>query len=396
MRKQVFDFDIIISGGGPAGLSFAACLADTDLSIAIVDPAPLNALSAPSYDGREFALTHLSERILNELEVFELIPAEARCRMKRAHVVDGDAPYALRFDHTEAGTDYLGTMVTNQAIRTALYQKIKSHKNISFLTSRRITGAQSFDGHVDIILDDESTLCARLLIGADGRQSPTRRMMGIPTSVKDLGRTCIVGIMSHSAPHEDTAFECFHYDRTLAVLPLNNGRVSVVITLPSDRADDLLAMSTEDFARDIEARFDHRVGRMDMIGDLHPYPLVLNYAESFIAPRYAALGDAAVGMHPVTAHGFNLGLRGGHMLAGEIKKAIATGGDIASPIVLRAYDRRHQMLCKPLYLGTNIVERLFTNDSNPAKILRKAMLRLGNLIKPANKLIINQLTESSA
>lgn len=393
MKKQDVDYDIIVSGAGPAGLSFACAMAGSDLRIAVIDPAPEKVLKNPSYDGRETALTHLSEKILRELGVFDLIPADERCQMKRAHVVNGDDPYALKFDHVEAGADYLGTMVSNQHIRAALFAKAKTADDITLLDQRRISGVQHGDDRVTVTLDNDSVLSAALLVGADGRMSATRTMMGIKTSVKDLGRTCIVGVMEHSAPHYDTAFECFHYERTLAVLPLSNGRVSIVITLPNEKADDLLSMDDDAFARDIEERFDHRVGTMKKVGDLHAYPLMLTYASRFYDTRYAALGDAAVGMHPMTAHGYNLGLRGAYSLAHEIKRMHETGGDIGSPIVLRAYDRKHQLICKPMFLGTNILERIFTNETKPVKVLRRGLLRLGNIVKPANKLIMGQLTE---
>ena len=95
----------------------------------------------------------------------------------------------------------------------------------------------------------------------------------------------------------------------------------------------------------------------------------------------------------MTAHGFNLGLGGGALLADEITDTVKTGGDIASPLLLQSYNRQHQLKCWPLYWGTNVVERLFTNTSKPAKLARKSLLRLGNILKPANKIILNQLTE---
>jgi ubiquinone biosynthesis UbiH/UbiF/VisC/COQ6 family hydroxylase len=396
MKKQAQSFDILVVGGGPTGLAFAKALADTSLSIGVIEPQDEAVLNDPPYDGRETALTHLSMKILRELDILPHIAEDDISFIKHAHVINGDEPYALKFDHHEAGEETLGYMISNQNVRKASFQAVKDVENVTLICGEKVDSAESSAGGVSVTLASAGTLKAKLLIGADGRFSATRRMMGIPADMDDLGRTCIVGVMTHDKPHNDTAYECFHYDRTLAVLPLNSGRVSIVITLPSDQADDLLSLSPEEFSKDIEERFEGRVGAMRLDGKLHPYPLVCSYAKSFIADRFALLGDAAVGMHPVTAHGYNLGLRGAHTLAGLIRKAYETGGDIASPLVLRAYNRKHQIVCKPLYVGTHIVERLYTDTRPPAKFARKALLRLGNLVKPANKLIMNQLTESRA
>lgn len=394
MKKQARSFDILVVGGGPAGLGFAKALAESGLSIGVVEPQDSAALADPPYDGRETALTHLSMRILRELGILEHISDADISLIKHAHVINGDDPYALKFDHHDAGEETLGYMISNQNVRKASYAALRGVENVHFLYGEKVSEAKVEAHGVAVTLAGGGTLNARLLVGADGRFSATRRMMSIPTEMDDLGRTCIVGVMNHDKPHNDTAYECFHYDRTLAVLPLNHGRVSIVITLPSAQANDLLAMDEDAFARDIQERFENRVGTMKLEGKLHPYPLVSSYAKSFVGERFALLGDAAVGMHPVTAHGYNLGLRGAHTLAGLLRKALETGGDIASPLVLRAYNRQHQIVCKPLYLGTHIVERLYTDTRRPAKIARKALLRLGNLVKPANKLIMNQLTES--
>ncbi len=394
MGSKVKKFDIIIAGAGPAGLGFALSLAKTGLQISVIDPTPEKILKNPPYDGRETALTHLSYSLLTDLGVLEKMDNDAISLIKKAHVINGDSPYALRFDHEEAGEETLGFMASNHNIRKASYAAAKTHKNITIMTERRINALKTSAETATVTLDNNTVLEASLIVGADGRFSATRRMMNIKTEMKDLGRTCIVGVMKHSEPHHDTAYECFHYDRTLAVLPLNNGLVSVVITLPSDEADAVVNMAADDFANDIENRFNSRVGQMKTQGALHPYPLISTYANSFIAQRFALLGDAAVGMHPVTAHGYNLGLRGADTLAQAIKLMQDTGGDIGSDIALRRYNRQHQLVCKPLYIGTNAIVDLFSNTHPAAKMVRKGLLRLGNVLKPANKLIMNQLTES--
>ncbi|MEO2177234.1 MAG: FAD-dependent monooxygenase, partial [bacterium] len=126
-----------------------------------------------------------------------------------------------------------------------------------------------------------------------------------------------------------------------------------------------------------------------------PYPLVAVWANSFAGQRYALIGDAAVGMHPVTAHGFNLGLRSQHILASLIRQAITTGTDIGSAGLLRRYQSKHRRVARPIYLGTNAIVKLFTNDLPLHRLARKAILRLGNVFPPIKRTITRQLTETN-
>jgi len=388
--------DIIIIGAGPAGLSFARDMAETGLNIALIEKQPESTLADPPYDGREIALTHLSYKIMNDLGIWNLIPNENVSLIKTAKVLNGKSPYALSFDHKEAGEDNLGFMVSNNQIRKAAYESLAKFKNVKILNEEEVATLGTDDEKGWVELKDGENLEAPLIIAADSRFSATRRMMGISTSMLDFGRTCVVCTMSAELPHDDTAYECFHFDRTLAVLPLNNNQVSVVITLNSEESADLLAMSEEDFAADIERRINGQFGTMKLTSELFPYPLVATFAKIFHANRFAVIGDAAVGMHPVTAHGFNLGLRGAHTLAKELKTALQNGGDFSAQSVLERYTRIHIRAARPLYHATNVLVKLYTKDTPAAKLARRALLRLGNRIKPAKRLIMNQLTENKA
>lgn len=153
-------------------------------------------------------------------------------------------------------------------------------------------------------------------------------------------------------------------------------------------------MDKATFSRDVQIRFEGRLGEMKLIGERFSYPLVAVYADRFVARRFALIGDASVGMHPVTAHGFNLGLRGQDTLASEIRSALARQFDIGAPKVLEHYQTKHRLSTLPLYLATNAIVKLYTDEILPAKLLRSTIIRLGNFIRPAKLAIMNQLTES--
>lgn len=388
--------DVIIIGAGPTGLSFARALAGTGLQITLVDKQDEATLADPPYDGREIALTHHSHRIMRALGVWDRMPEGEISLIRHARVLNGTSGYSLHFDHREAGRENLGFMVSNHRIRKAVYEAVKDMDTAALLTGADVVDVRTDATGGTVTLGDGRTLDAPLIVAADSRFSATRRMMGISAGMLDFGRTCIVCKMSHEKPHGDTAFECFHYERTMAILPLNHGEVSVVITAPGDAGKAILAQPEDAFNADIVRRINGRFGAMRLVTQRYAYPLVAAHADRFYARRFALMGDAAVGMHPVTAHGFNLGLRGADILAQELKPVAAAGGDIGAPGPLQRYHARHIRHTRPLYHGTNAIVRLYTEETLPARIARTVLLRLGSRVKPAKKLIMDQLTELHA
>jgi 2-polyprenyl-6-methoxyphenol hydroxylase-like FAD-dependent oxidoreductase len=179
------------------------------------------------------------------------------------------------------------------------------------------------------------------------------------------------------------------------VLPLTGHQSSIVVTAPMDQCDSLMQMEDVQFSHDIGHRFDDRFGAMKLISKRFAYPLVGVHASKFFTQRYALIGDAAVGMHPVTAHGYNLGLSGQEILANEISNAAAQQKDIGATPLLERYQRKHMRTTKPMFHGTNEIVKFFTDDRVPAKLARKVALRLANKIPPIKQLIQNKLTATS-
>ena len=384
--------DLIIIGAGPAGLSFALSLRDSGLKVAIVERLTRDELADPPEDGRDIALTHLSRRLMQQHGSWQRIGDEHISPIHRAEVVDGDSPYALHFDKPADESDGLGFLVANHRIRKAIFEEFETlGENFTLLDATEVEQVHSDEHAAQVRLDNGKTLEAQLLVAADTRFSQSRRQMGIAADSVDFGRSAIVCEMEHELDHGHTAFECFHYGRTLAILPMPGQVSSIVVTAPADQVDDIVGLSPEAFAQDIEQRLRHRLGSMKLLGKRHVYPLVAVHARRFQARRFALVGDAAVGMHPVTAHGFNLGLSGQDLLAQGLLQAVRSGGDIAAPSLLQRYQRRHMLSTRPLYHGTNAIVGLFTDDEFPVTLARKAVLRLSNHLPPVKWAIRQQL-----
>ena len=385
------DFDLAIIGAGPAGLSFALSLRHSGLRIVVIERQSRKALEAPALDGRDIALTHLSRRLMQQHGSWQRIEVDEIAALQRAEVLDGNSPYTLSFETPADDTDALGFLVSNHVIRRAIFEEFSTLENITLMDNAVVAQVSSDPESATLRLDNNKRLEVNLIVAADSRFSSSRRQMGISSDAHDFGRSAVLCWMEHERDHQQTAFECFHYGRTLAILPLNHRRSSVVVTAPSDQVEGLLAMSKADYAEDIQNRLNGRLGGMQQIGDRFTYPLVGVHANRFYANRYAVIGDAAVGMHPVTAHGFNLGLSGQDLLAGQIHDALAGDQPYWSAGRLQRYQRHHMLATRPLYHGTNAIVSLFTNDSFPASLLRQGIIRMSNNFPPIKSAITHKL-----
>lgn len=384
--------DVAIVGAGPAGLCLARALDGLGLEIRLFDASPEKTLSEPAEDGREIALTHASQAVLERLGIWERLEPTALSELRDAAVFDGESPRPMRIGHADGGAERLGTLVANHQIRGAAWEAVAEQDGVRIQAGVSVEGTSLSAMARRLDLSDGRTLEADLVIAADSRFSALRRAAGIGARMRDFGRSMLLARMTLEKEHDHVAWEWFGYDRTLALLPLNGRRASAVITLPHEQARRLSELNEAEFNREVTAMYRHRRGEMHLEGERHLYPLVGVWPDRLVSDRLAAVGDAAVGMHPVTAHGFNLGLTGIDILSAEIRAAIDRGRPIADPAVLSAYQRRHRMASLPLYLATNTVVGLFTDDRLPTRLLRRSVLRAANRIAPFRQAVARQLT----
>ncbi len=384
-------YDIIIVGGGPAGLSLARALADTGLSLAIVERQERTALEEPTYDGREIALTHRSVRILRELGAWTELSEGAASRLGEARVLNGGSPVALTFDPGKHGPDALGFLLSNHLIRQALFACAREQRNLTLFDGCAVARAAAGPEGAEVVLADGRILRARLLVAADSRFSRVREQLGIRAEMNPLGRAMLVCRVEHDRDHGHVATEWFDHGHTIAMLPLNGRLSSSVLTLPVAEAERLAELDDDTLGAELAARYRHRLGAMRVASSRHVYPLVTTFAERFAIPGAALVGDAAVGMHPVTAHGFNLGLAGADRLAREIKLALRRGKQWAGWPVLDAYATGHRRACLPLYTATNLIVRLYTDTRPAAWAARHAAIRVGRRLPFARRAVRSML-----
>lgn len=380
---------IIVVGAGPAGLSLARGLAGSAHRVTLIEPQPQAVLVDPPADGREIALTLRSAAILHGYGVWSQIPADEIYPLREARVRNGSSPFALAIGPERS--DALGHMVSNHLIRRALYAAVADQPNVELRCGRKVVAASTDRRRAAVTLDDGTTLTGDLLIAADSRFSDTRALLGIDATVTRFGHTMMVARIAHAADHRGAATEWFDHGRTIALLPLDEGLSSLVLTLPDAEARRLCALPDGEIAARFARYLGGELGEIALVTRPTPYPLAMTYARRFCATRAALIGDTAVGMHPVTAHGFNFGLLGASRLA----RLIATARDPGDPLLLRRYAVQHRLATLPLYEATRQLVKLYTDDRLIARPLRAGILRLGAL-PPVRRIMGRLLSEARA
>ncbi|MBI1300198.1 MAG: 5-demethoxyubiquinol-8 5-hydroxylase UbiM [Alphaproteobacteria bacterium] len=383
-------FDIIIIGAGAIGLNFARALSDSSQSILILEKSTKETIENPPYDGREVAITHPSKKIMQDSGVWEAIGQEKISSIKHAKVLNGESSVSLDFDYDETDKTELGYLIANNVIRKASYNVVKDQKNLEMRFDVAVTDIQTSPEKAIVTLENGEMLETKLVVAADSRFSRAREMMGIEARTLDFGKTSIVFKMDCSK-NDDTAYECFNYDQTVAVLPLNNNQAAVIVTVDTEEADNVLGMDETELAQDVAARINNAYGTMTLASERFSCPLVSTAARRFYDERFVLIGDAAVGMHPVTAQGLNLGLRGAHKLAEYLKKAETRQNPQATQKAIERYSHEHRHYAMPIYHGTNALVKLYTSNLKTTKFMRDGILKLGKRLTPIKQFVMEKL-----
>ena len=391
-KKDKKIFDIAIIGAGPVGIAFACSFAKTNMKIAIIEKQPKKILANPKIDGREIALTHRSADILKELNVWQNIPAKLITTIKEARVLNGNSKYFLDFTHQELQKECLGYLIPNNLIRKYLYKRLTNIPNVTLIDKVNCISIDTGNNEYSSIqLSNGEKIKASLIVASDSRFSKARSMMNISAFIHDFNKNMIVCRMEHEKPHNNIAYEFFRYTQTQASLPYIKKQSSIVTTVSRKTSKFLMKIDNKKFNKEIRSNFNNFFGEMKLIGKRYSYPMITTYSKKFVAHRFALIGDAAVGMHPVTAHGFNLGLKGLEIITKEIKSAIKHKIDFGSPLVLRKYQYKLHRIAIPIYLGTNGIVSLYTNTTVPAMLARQFILKAVNLLKPVKQTFLQVL-----
>lgn len=382
--------DVAIVGAGPVGLTLVNLLAGSGLRLAVVEQQPASALAEPGFDGREIALTHASRSWLEQAGIWAQLDPQAIWPLRQASVRDRHLPFLLDVDNRRdpAGTP-LGWLVANWRIRKAAWQAAAQVPGWQLLDGVALRDLQRHGDGWLLQLGDGRCLQADTVIAADSRFSATRRMLGVGARSRDHGTAMVVRNMHIEQDHQQVAWEWFGDGCTRALLPLQAGVASAVVTLPMARAQALLALDDKAYGARVGELFEQRWGAMSPCSSAHLYPMVTVYADRFAGPGFALAGDAAVGMHPVTAHGFNFGVRSAGVLARALR---GSNPGAARDAALARYAREHRLATAPLFTATGVVAGLFADSRWPARLARGGAMAMAASMPPFRQLLRNHLT----
>jgi 2-octaprenyl-6-methoxyphenol hydroxylase len=377
-------FDVLIVGGGLAGLSLAAALGSADIDVAVVERGDLHGMVAPDFDGRVTAVSYASWQLLQAIGAWPHMEEHAQPILD-IRVTDGAAPVFLNFDHAALGRAPFGYMVENRHIRLGLLRALQTLGSVRLLSPAEVEEIDHLPGGVQVRLSGHGTVRAALLAAADGRQSPLRKGAGIGTVGHRYAETGIVTTIAHEKDHQGVAHERFLPAGPFAILPIKGRQSSLVWSEKHAVAKALLGLPDDGFNAEIARRTGGFLGRVQAVGPRFSYPYAVHVAERFAGDRLALVGDAAHGIHPIAGQGLNLGWRDVAALAELVVDNARLGLDIGSPLVLERYDRWRRIDTLTLASVTDGLNALFTNDVAPVRLLRDAGLAVVDRIAPLKR-----------
>jgi 2-octaprenyl-6-methoxyphenol hydroxylase len=385
------DFDILIVGGGLVGASLACALSDSRLTVGMIEAATPPLSEQPSFDDRTLALAYGSRRIFDGLGVWSAIARRGAAPIKRIHISDRGRFGATRLQARDAGIDALGYVVSAPVLGTSLYQAIGGRSNLQVISPANVRSVEVGDETARVRVNiggAEQELHARLVVAADGANSPIREAAGIEASRIEYGQTAIVSAVVTECAHEGTAYERFTESGPLALLPAGSDYCAVVWTVAANRVETVRAWDDETFRAELQNAFGGRLGRFLRVAKRQVHPLALTRVREHARQRLVIVGNAAHTVHPVAGQGFNLGLRDIATLAEVLLEADAAGRDIGGFDVLRRYTNWRTRDNKVVSTLTHSLIRIFSNDYWPVACVRDAGLVAVDLLPPVKRELI--------
>lgn len=372
--------DILILGGGLVGLTLGVALDAHGIRATIVDPVdPATTLTA-EFDGRATAVASAAWKMLGAIGVADRLEGKGQ-RIERIRVQDGLAPGGLVFEPAP-DDGAVGIMFENRHLRSALHEAAQAAPNLTLLTPASTTSVARDQHGVRATLADGREITARLLIGAEGRRSPTRETAGIRVARWHYDHHAIIGSVGHEKPHEGIAHEIFYPEGPFAILPMTGDRSAIVWTVKAAQGPAMLKLSDRAFLAEAEKKMGGILGALTPIGPRTAYPLGFHHAARITGERLALVGDAAHGIHPIAGQGLNLGFRDVAALTEILVEGARLGLDFGDATSLSRYERWRALDTFMVAASTDGLNRLFGIRGRTATAVRRFGLGAVERIAP--------------
>lgn len=390
-NHDIKEYDVVIVGGGLSGMSIACLLGKHGLRTACLDR--LDPEKPAGSDLRTTAVSFGSRQVLEEADIWERIDSKA-CPIRNIQILDGQSPVLLNFLSSEVEDKSFGWILENEDIHTAQREQAEKLECLDHIAPCVVSDFSVHDNYVDVITD-QGTLRGKLVIGADGRQSFTRKWMNIRTRSWSYRQRAVVCSVEHQHPHGNIAVEHFFPAGPFAILPMSDDqdgrhRSSVVFTEHGPQSRSLMKESDRAFESRLAGHFPQEYGQIKMITKRACYPIGLIHAAGYIGPRMALVADAAHGIHPIAGQGLNLGFRDIKELGRLIIEAHKAGDDIGGQTLLETYQRHRRPDNTAMIAVTDSLNRLFSNNIPPVRMLRRLGLKAVSKLPPAKRFFMRQ------
>lgn len=386
---RAMNYDLVIVGGGLVGASLAVALRDSGLSIALIEGrpfAPHVPQSADDWDSRIYAISPGCRRFLEASGAWSRMADERIAPVEEMRVF-GDRDSEIEFSAYEMGVPELACILESRNLQGALWQALQTQENVTIICPARCAALSVDENRATLTLEDGRTVQARLVVGADGRDSWVRNQVGISAAPVDYRQHGVVANFSVTKAHRGIAWQWFQPDGILALLPLPGKRVSMVWSVNPEKSAELLALSADELAAQVAAAAGNTLGDMQVITPAAAFPLRLLVLPQISMPRVALIGDAAHNMHPLAGQGVNTGFRDARQLA-ELLLARGANPDCGDAQLLRRYNRKRKEDIYSMQATTYGLKHLFNNDDPVLRALRNTGLNVTNRLEPLKKLLM--------
>ena len=381
------DADIIILGGGLVGLTLAVALDTHGLSSIVIDPAQPADVLAKGFDGRASAVASASHAMLDAIGIGARLRGKG-CPIGSIRVSDGLAARGLWFDSApEEGP--LGVMYENRLLRRTLHEAAADAPSVTLLMPAKAASVERDGTSVRVTTEDGRGLRAPLLVGAEGRNSPTREAAGINVARWSYDHTAIIATLGHERPHEGVAHEIFYPSGPFALLPMLDDeaghRSAIVWTVESAHAPAMLGLPDRAFLAEAEKRMGGMLGALRSVSPRSSYPLGFHHTARITDTRLALVGDAAHGIHPIAGQGLNLGFRDAAALAEVLVEGARLGLDLGDAQLLGRYERWRALDSFLVAATTDGLTRLFGLPGKAPRAIRRFGLDMVSRIPPLQR-----------
>ena len=388
------DFDIVVIGAGINGQVMSLAAAHAGFSVALIDQNSFIENALREFDGRAYAIAFSSVQMMKNLNLWKKIEDTAlpisNIKVSHGTIERGPASAILQFNNADIEESPMAQMLEDRFLRQCLSQEIKKNALIDLIEHRKINEISNLNKKKQLTLDNISKVQASLIVASDGVNSPTAKAFGIRKAgwkYKQRGLVCAV---DHEYPSDNTAYQYFLPEGPLAILPIKNNTASIVWTESIQNASTISEMDDEEYLSILQTRFGDFLGKLKLTGKRLSFPLKLSISEKYVSDKFAVIGDAAHGYHPIAGQGLNAGLRDIAALVDVISCARERGEDFSSINILNRYQEWRRFDNQALGFATDNLNKIFSSHDPLFGSLKNLGMKMIDKSNRAKRVFIRQ------